>query len=327
MYQLIRSAEAGYHLQDVESQREIGLLLQSFAYPFNQIGKYYKSVFYYRTGQYEKARRLLECVAESAPAQYRSKALLSLSAVEESLGRFEESLRLRLKSLSASDPVILLEAQRGIAVLRSLEGEHGAALRELERLIPLAHSIGRRGGHPTYFSFLNSYALELSEGGKREEAEQVAKLVSASPYVSHRPEWQETISEIEARHKRSSTITVPRGLNLKYRDSRVQRAIDFMNANFHRAIALDNIAEEVNISPAYFTHLFRTETGLTPIDYLIKLRLQKAGKLLATEFLSIKQVMASVGYNSKSHFARHFKRQFGITPSEYRNRLSRWRSS
>lgn len=100
LYQLVQSAEASYCLRDVGSQREIGLALQSFAYPFNQVGKYYESVFLYRIGQYEKARELLESVAESAPARYRSKALLSLSAVEESLGRFEESLYASLKGIN-----------------------------------------------------------------------------------------------------------------------------------------------------------------------------------------------------------------------------------
>src|SRR6185295_18591411 len=75
LYQLVQSAEANYWLRDTQSQRDIGLLLQSFVYPFNQVGKYYESIYLYRTGQYEKARELLESVAESAPARYRSKAL------------------------------------------------------------------------------------------------------------------------------------------------------------------------------------------------------------------------------------------------------------
>ena len=91
-----------------------------------------------------------------------------------------------------------------------------------------------------------------------------------------------------------------------------------MNANLHRSIALSDLAAMVNLSSGYFIQLFKTKTGVTPGEYLIRLRLEKAGQLLKTSFLSIKQVMAAVGYNSKSHFARHFKRQFGVAPSEYR---------
>jgi transcriptional regulator GlxA family with amidase domain len=64
--------------------------------------------------------------------------------------------------------------------------------------------------------------------------------------------------------------------------------------------------------------VFKIETGLTPSEYLARLRMDKARQLLKTTFLSIKQIMAAVGYNSKSYFAKHFKRHCGVTPSEYR---------
>jgi transcriptional regulator GlxA family with amidase domain len=107
--------------------------------------------------------------------------------------------------------------------------------------------------------------------------------------------------------------------------ARVEAGIEFLGANFHRKIALDEIAAVVNISVEHFSRIFKIETGITPIDYLIKLRIEKASQLLKSSFLSVKEVMASVGYNSKGHFTHHFKRQFGITPSEYRKRFFRRR--
>jgi transcriptional regulator GlxA family with amidase domain len=120
-------------------------------------------------------------------------------------------------------------------------------------------------------------------------------------------------------------IAVPNELNLKYSDPRVQAAVDFMNANFHRNIALDEIGEVVNSSRANLSRLFKIETGFTPIDYLIRLRIEKAGQLFRSSFLSVKEVMAAVGYNSKGHFTRHFKKRFSVTPSEYRKRHQRTR--
>jgi len=73
-----------------------------------------------------------------------------------------------------------------------------------------------------------------------------------------------------------------------------------------------------NLSASHFSRAFKAETGLTQIDFLIRLRLEKARQLLKTSVLSIKEVMAAVGYNSKGHFARHFKKRFGVTPSEYK---------
>ena len=208
LYQLVQSAESSYYFRDIHSQREIGLLLQSFGYPFNQVGKFYESIYLHRTGQYEKARKLLECVAESAPARYRSKALFSLSAVEARIGHFEESLRLRLQVASSTDdPLISLEAQQSVAVHRSMEGSHKAALRDLERLFPLAHIIGKHGGHPAYITFLNSYAWELSEVGRTEEAEQVSEVIAHSPLIGRYREWQETLAEI-AKNKSRSRVYV-----------------------------------------------------------------------------------------------------------------------
>jgi AraC-like DNA-binding protein len=242
--------------------------------------------------------------------------LLSLSAVEESLGRFEESLRLRLKASVCDDPVTLIEAQRGIAVLRGLEGDHRAALRDLERLMPLAHVIGKHG-HPSYFAFLNSYALELSEHGRTEEAGQVGNVLAANPFINRYREWQGTLSEVESRRKRSSTIAVAFPQEYELCDPRIQLVIDFMNANLHRKLSLKELADAGNLSPSNLSRLFKVQTKLSPVQYLIRLRMEKARELLATSLLS-KQIMALVGYDTKSNFVRHFKIYFGLAPSEYR---------
>jgi len=321
LYQLIQSAEASYYLRDIQSQHEIALLLQSFGYPFNQVGKYYESIYQYRSGQFEKARELLECVAESAPTRYRSKALLSLAGVEERIGRFEESLRFRLQLSSCDDPVTLLEAQYSMAARRGIEGEHRAALRDLERFLPLAHIIGKRG-HPASITFLNSYAVELSESNRTEEAEQVANVIAASPLISRYPEWQETVSEIKSRRKRPSIIAVafPKRELRTIRDSRIRAVINFMETNLQRKISLSDLASVANLSASHLSRLFNIHTGFSPTEYLIRLRVEKARELLRRGSLSVKEVMALVGFNSKSNFARQFKRYVGPAPSEYRRR-------
>jgi|SRR6185369_12640159 len=262
-------------------------------------------------------------VAESASARYRSKALLSLSAVEAHIGRFEESLKLRLQIPSSgdADPVTMIEAQRGIAVLRSLEGDHGTALRDLERLMPLAHIIGKRG-HPAYITFLNSYALELSETGRKEQAEQVANVIAASPFISKYPEWQDTVAEIASRRKRSSAIgvTVPKDEPRKIRDSRIQTAIEFMETDFQRKISLSDIADAAHLSKSHFSRVFNAQTGGSPGDYLIRLRVEKARELLTSGALSVKEVMTLAGFNTKSNFTRSFKKHFEVAPSQYRRR-------
>ena len=105
-------------------------------------------------------------------------------------------------------------------------------------------------------------------------------------------------------------------------DPRIRIVLDFLNANLHRRIRLAELAEAAKISPSRLSHLFKTEMGLSPGQYLMRLRMQKAGTLLATSRRSVKEIMAIVGYDNKSHFVRHFRRSFDLAPSEYRRTKS-----
>ncbi len=105
-------------------------------------------------------------------------------------------------------------------------------------------------------------------------------------------------------------------------DPRVLLVIDFMKSNLQRSISLNELAGVANLSPSHLCRLFKSQTGISPGEYLRRLRMEKARQLLSTSVLSVKQVMAAAGYNSKSHLVRHFRRSFGMTPSEYRRTLS-----
>ena len=98
----------------------------------------------------------------------------------------------------------------------------------------------------------------------------------------------------------------------------IQRVADFMRANLHRKLSLDELAGAANLSRSHLCHLFKTETGISPMQYLQRLRMEAAGRLLATTRMSVKQICHTVGYTHKSLFVRHFKKAYGHTPSDYR---------
>ena len=100
---------------------------------------------------------------------------------------------------------------------------------------------------------------------------------------------------------------------------RVKRVIELMEADPSRNFTLGKMAESVNLSPPYFCYLFKTITGVPPAKYLKSLRMQQAGILLTTTFLSVKEIVRRVGLTDESHFVRDFKRIYGMTPSEYRS--------
>jgi transcriptional regulator GlxA family with amidase domain len=117
--------------------------------------------------------------------------------------------------------------------------------------------------------------------------------------------------------KRRKAPVLPGGT---IRNPRIQTAIHFMNSHLERQISLADIASVTRLSPSHLSHLFKTQTGLSPGEYLRRLKMEKASQLLTTTLLSIKEIMAIVGYNNRSNFLRHFRRYYDVAPSEYRER-------
>jgi transcriptional regulator GlxA family with amidase domain len=101
---------------------------------------------------------------------------------------------------------------------------------------------------------------------------------------------------------------------------RVKRVIEMMQVDPSKTFTLDKMAESVNLSAPYFCFLFKSITGIPPAKYLKTLRMRQAATLLTTTFLSVKEIVRRVGFTDESHFVRDFKRLFGRTPSEYRNK-------
>lgn len=101
-------------------------------------------------------------------------------------------------------------------------------------------------------------------------------------------------------------------------DPRVLKVIALMEENYHRELPLDVLARSVRLSRWHLGHIFKNEVGSSPSRYLRALRMRRAGLLLATTFLTVKEVMYKVGVRDQSHFAKDFKSIYGLTPTEYR---------
>jgi AraC family transcriptional regulator of arabinose operon len=101
-------------------------------------------------------------------------------------------------------------------------------------------------------------------------------------------------------------------------DHRIMRVMELMEANIHRRVAIGELSQAVNLSPWRLCHLFKTEIGTPPLKYLKALRMERAKMLVSSTFLSIKQVMNTVGINDESHFVKDFRSAYGLTPGQYR---------
>ena len=103
-------------------------------------------------------------------------------------------------------------------------------------------------------------------------------------------------------------------------DRRIELVITLLEEDSSREFSLRRMAQLVNLSPTHFSYLFRLQTGMSPGRFLRSLRMHEAAVLLSTTFLSIKEVVARVGFSDDSHFVRDFKRTFGLAPTAYRRK-------
>src|SRR5687767_2892445 len=108
-------------------------------------------------------------------------------------------------------------------------------------------------------------------------------------------------------------------MNAPAADRRITWVVAHMNTHLAEPLAIPQLAAMVDLSPSRFRHLFKTQIGVSPAEYLQRLRLRRARMLLKRTFLTVKEVMALVGYNDPSHFARDFRRVHGVSPSALRS--------
>lgn len=101
---------------------------------------------------------------------------------------------------------------------------------------------------------------------------------------------------------------------------KLRQAINYINDNLDQKIKLDDVAKLIDISQYYFCHLFKESTGITPYQYVIKQRIEKARELIKQSKLPLAEIAFECGFSSQSQMTQHFRRSVGVTPKVYRDR-------
>ena len=98
--------------------------------------------------------------------------------------------------------------------------------------------------------------------------------------------------------------------------------ISYIQANYQDSdLCLENIAENVYLSPNYLSGLFKKKMGKTISQYIVDIRVGNAKTLLRNRALKLYDIALQVGYKDANYFTKIFKRAVGITPSEYREKF------
>ena len=98
----------------------------------------------------------------------------------------------------------------------------------------------------------------------------------------------------------------------------IERAVEYIGKNYKSGITLESAADEVFLSPSYFSALFRKCTGMTFSSYLRNIRIENAIRLLLDSDESITGISAECGFSSPNYFKDVFRRVTGVSPSRYR---------
>lgn len=114
--------------------------------------------------------------------------------------------------------------------------------------------------------------------------------------------------------KISETVTGKKNIN-----QILESAIKYIRDNYSRDLNRKIVANEVYITPGYLSVLFKEEMGISFLDFLHKVRIQKACDLLVKTFLKTYEIASQAGYNDEKYFFQVFKKYTGMTPVKYRN--------
>ena len=121
-----------------------------------------------------------------------------------------------------------------------------------------------------------------------------------------------------------SLICILRNIQNKASNStgalRLLGLLDFLQAHYAKKLSLSQMAGMTNMSVASLCRHFQDEVGCSPLEFLLRTRIEKSKQLLASSSLSLAEISASCGFNDVNYFSRQFTRRVGIPPTDWRSR-------
>ena len=111
--------------------------------------------------------------------------------------------------------------------------------------------------------------------------------------------------------------------NFSYNSRRVEKTMEYMNANFDRSITLNEVAKLSNMTQSAFSRFFKTRTGINFIDSLNDIRLGHASRMLIETTETVSEIAYNCGFNNIANFNRLFRKKKNCTPKEFRESYNR----
>jgi YesN/AraC family two-component response regulator len=100
-----------------------------------------------------------------------------------------------------------------------------------------------------------------------------------------------------------------------------ERVSNFIHEYYYQSLTISSLAEQHNVNRNRLSYVFRKHAGMGPAEYLLKYRINMAQKMLFTSDVPVQQIAQTVGIADPFYFSRVFKKQFGVSPTEYREQF------
>jgi len=194
------------------TSRQVDLLNQAvsaiLALPLDQevhnVAHYYSAYALGKAGDSDQTTGVLDRLIDTALPQHKPRIIVGLAGRHLVDGKLTESTKIYLEACRASadlDPLSKSQALRGLALIRSLNGDHSGSVADLERLFPVMRSLAT--SYPDdYRYYLNNLAYELGQVGRIDEAKAAINVALRSPNAHRFPDWAETAQELETMPRR-----------------------------------------------------------------------------------------------------------------------------
>ncbi len=154
------------------------------------------------------------------------------------------------------------------------------------------------------------------------------------------PLWRELEITLEKIYNLSDDISLPSKLSLSglvfeffsllFKSSNLKEEIDYVNLalkiidyNFNTPLSIADLAAKLQLNISYFTRLFTNKVGISPKQYILNKKIDRAIELLTSTNASVKEIANSVGIEDQLYFSKIFKKKTGVSPSEFKNSTER----
>lgn len=252
--------------------------------------------------------------------------MLSL-AYQEALRQLKNKFYLGKNRLISSDTFSGTEESKAHSDKRLqeelLDGIRSQDMKKaLEILAAFMNTIARQAQSIAYIKYL---CFQVSSG-LRESIMEVGGRLEAET----EPEqiWDaidraDTLQELETFLQQflQQCMTAAAGIKQKQHMELAAKAMEYIRGHYHQDLSIKDIAASVYLSPGYLSTIFKSETGLTVMDYLTRIRMEAAKELLHNGEIKISDIAQAIGYNNPQSFIRFFKKAYQMTPMEYRRNL------